>query len=131
MDLTLSPDLAEPIEPEPDSDCDYTGGVNYTPSDDDLDDSDDCWSDAESLAELEGEELERNLRELGAELADLSAPEQPGLYDWVVIHKSKKDWMTAETSRSLGYNGQSGCTTGHGSKEARERAKFKKQAKTS
>ena len=61
----------EPIEifSDSESDCGYTGGVNYHgfDSDDEFEPgSDGCWSDSdgESLAELEGEELESSLREL-------------------------------------------------------------------
>ena len=65
-------DLVFSLEPEPEpieifsdseSDCGYVRGVNYCgfDSDDEFEPrSDGCWSDSdgESLAELEGEELE-------------------------------------------------------------------------
>ena len=50
------------ISSDSDSDCGYEGGVSFSLS---KSDSFDC-SDAESLEELEGEELEANLNELRA-----------------------------------------------------------------
>ena len=59
------PELIE-IFSDSESDCGYTGGVDYhgfDPDDEFEPGSDGCWSDSdgESLAELEGEELESSL----------------------------------------------------------------------
>jgi hypothetical protein len=48
-------------ETDSESDCGYKGGVDCDPSNDSAADSDEDWSDNESLAELEGDELEANL----------------------------------------------------------------------
>jgi|SRR5882762_2985743 len=45
---------------ESDTDCGYIGGVNCSP-DSDSELSGSSWSDTETLAELDGEELEENL----------------------------------------------------------------------
>ncbi len=47
-------------ETDSESDCGYEGGVDCDPSDDSAADSDEDWLDDESLAELEGDELEAN-----------------------------------------------------------------------
>ena len=47
-------------ETDSESDCGYEGRVDCDPSDDSAADSDEDWSDDESLAELEGDELEAN-----------------------------------------------------------------------
>ena len=47
-----------------DLDCGYEGGIDCDPSNDEEDSEDDEWSDDESLAELEGDELEANLSAL-------------------------------------------------------------------
>jgi hypothetical protein len=63
-----------------DSDCGYTGGVNVSCQQSGLEShyepSEDEWenSDTESLAELEGDELEQNLQNLRKEAKRLSAP---------------------------------------------------------
>jgi hypothetical protein len=69
-------DSTFPLDPEPieifadsESDCGYTGGVNYHDFDSDSDEyepgTDKDWSDSDdSLVEFEGDELENNLREL-------------------------------------------------------------------
>ena len=51
---------------ESDRDCGYTGGVNWSP-DSDSEHSRSSWSDTETLAELDEEELEENLQMLLAE----------------------------------------------------------------
>ena len=43
-----------------DADCGYTGGINCSP-DSDSELSGSSWSDTETLAELDGAELEENL----------------------------------------------------------------------
>lgn len=63
-------------ETDSESDCGYEGGVDYDSSDDEYDstDSDENWSSDESLAELEGDELEANLQALRQEAKSLDAP---------------------------------------------------------
>lgn len=84
--------------------------MNYQPSDDDFGNSDGHWSDAESLDEFEGAELESNFLGLRDELRELGATVQSSTFEQVSIHRSSQQWMTAESSRSLGYNGHSSCT---------------------
>ncbi|KAG1790001.1 uncharacterized protein HD556DRAFT_1192939, partial [Suillus plorans] len=55
------------------------------------------WSDDESLCELEGNDLEENLKGLRAET----------FFDKLSWPKNSMVWMKAEQSRSLGYNGLS------------------------
>ena len=58
-------------------------------------------ADGESVDELEGEELERNLQELWEK-------EQKMLWDGVfVAQRTKKEWEKAESKQNLGYNGLS------------------------
>jgi hypothetical protein len=59
---------------ESDSDCGYEGGIDCDPSDDEEDSEDDEWSDDESLAELEGDELEANLSALREEAESWDTP---------------------------------------------------------
>lgn len=87
-----------------DSECNYTGGVNVdSESDEDYGPSDDEWSEAETIEELEGDELEANLEELLAEATQLEAAKYVQITAW----KSKKDWRKAECNWSLGYSGNS------------------------
>ena len=88
---------------------DTWGGVDYYgfDSDDKFEPrSDRCWSDSdgESLAELEGEELESSLRELKVELDALAAPSK---YDLIAAAKTGQEWKTAEKKRRFGYTGNS------------------------
>ena len=97
------------IEVDTDSDsdlgCGYVGGVNHDCSDSDFTDSEsDCESEAESLEELEGEELEANLRELRAELQELVALT---CYGDIAQPRSIKEWWKMEKNRAFGYNGHS------------------------
>jgi hypothetical protein len=117
-------------EPEPikifsdlESDCGYMGGVNYYGfnSDDKFGPrSDGCWSDSngESLAELEGEELESSLQELKVELDALAAPSK---FDLITAAKTSQEWKTAEKKRRFGYTGNSQRTKQRNVKVARER----------
>ena len=96
------------------SDCGYTGGIKNDPSPD-LDSllfsASYGSSDDESLAELEGDELENNLqtlRQLEGEESEVT--EWQTLYRKIVAHKTSKDWERAEKVRWLGYNRQSTCT---------------------
>jgi hypothetical protein len=106
------------------SDCGYTGGINFHQSDDEYEPdspSGSEWSDDESLWELEGGDLEENLKELRAE----------ALLDKLSQPKSSVVWKKAEQNRSLGYNGLSGRTQRRRDKMARDRAERKKEMKTS
>jgi len=62
------------------------------------------YSDADSLEELEGDELKANLLELRTELADLGAPTK---CDQIMESKLEKDRRKVEQNRALGYNGNS------------------------
>jgi len=92
------------ISLDSDSDCGYEGGVNCYWSDSDDSDFSEEYSDAESLEELEGDELEANLLELRTELADLGAPTK---CDQIMESKLEKDRRKVEQNRALGYNGNS------------------------
>jgi len=83
-----------------DLDCGYEGGVNCSWSDSDSED----YSDADSLKQLEGEELKANLNELRAELKELVISMK---YDQFMELKAAKDWKIAEKNRILGYTGNS------------------------
>ena len=118
------------ISSNSDSDCGYKGGVNcyWSDSDDsDFSDLEEC-SDADSLEELEGDELEANLLELRTELADLGAPTK---YDQITESKLEKDWRKVEQNRALGYNGNSKRTQEQCAKEACNREASRKKARTS
>jgi hypothetical protein len=104
----------------------WNGGVNYVASDTDTDGED--WKDTDSdsggaesgedlgpgeddnqdLEGLEGEDLLDSLRNkwelLQQELEDLGKATP---YEHILKKISAKEWKTAETSRGLGYNGQS------------------------
>ena len=88
------------------SECNYRGGVNVdcSESDEDYALSDGEWSEAESVEELEGNELEANLKELQAEVKWLEAPLK---YIQITAPKSKKDWTKAEGNQALGNAGNS------------------------
>ena len=121
-----------PIEVGSDSeyDCDYEGGVNCQWSDTEYDGTDSEWSDSDgdSLAELDGDELEANLRELREEVEALGAPSK---YAQIATKKSALEWKKAEGNRALGYTGNSKCTQQRKAKEAWERAAFRGEARTS
>jgi hypothetical protein len=74
------------LSSDSDSDYGYKGGVNCYWSDGDDSDFSEEYSDAESLEELEGDELEANLLELRTELAELGAPTK---YDQIMESKLK------------------------------------------
>jgi hypothetical protein len=116
------------ISSNSDSDCGYEGGVNCYWSDSDDSDFNEEYSDADSLEELEGDELEANLLELRTELADLGAPTK---YDQIMESKLEKDWRKVEQNRGLGYSGNSKRTQERRAKEARDREASRKEAQTS
>ncbi|KAH7889739.1 hypothetical protein F5I97DRAFT_1846921 [Phlebopus sp. FC_14] len=74
------PKIQPQVNSDTDDDCGYAGGVNCNWSDSEYEpDSDSDWSDSdsdESVVELEGEELERNLTELQQELEALQKKTQ-------------------------------------------------------
>ena len=116
-----------PVELESDSDCGYRGGVDHYPSDDGEDTEED-WSDDESLAELEGDELEASLSVLRNEAEIHSVPS----HFWQMMsQRDPKEWKKAEANRALGYNKNSTRTQERRRKEARGREAFKADAKTS
>ena len=91
-------------------DCGYTGGVNHDPSSDHSDaytEILDPESDATSLCELNGDELEENLAAL--RLTDDTLKQSTCSNGWRGIFgkKSMGEWKKAESNRALGYNGQS------------------------
>jgi hypothetical protein len=109
-----------PIEVDSDSeyDCGYEGGVNCQWSDTEYDGTDSEWSDSDgdSLAELDGDELEANLRELREEV---EAPGAPSKYAQISTKKSALEWKKAEGNRAMGYTGNSKRTQQRKAKEAR------------
>jgi hypothetical protein len=120
-------------DPELDSDeCEYTGGVNVSWSDfeSDYELSEDEWNDSEteSLAELEGDELENNLQSLREEAQWFS---MPTAYAEILKKKTTKEWAVAESSCYLGYNGLFDCTGHCHVQKAREREEERKNAKKS
>ena len=110
------------------SECGYSRGVNMDLSDSDEDSSDWVDSEAESLSELEGDELELNLEELRKETEALVGPE----VNWKIMEKKTlKEWVNAEKNRALGYTGLSSRTRQRHEKDARDRAAFRRVAQTS
>jgi hypothetical protein len=82
--------------------------------------SEDKWDDGEteSLAELEGDELENNLQNLRQEAQWFSMPTP---YVEMLKKKTMKEWTAAESSHCLGYNGLSNRTGCRHLQKARER----------
>lgn len=123
----ISPDIII-VDSDSDSDCGYDGGVNYQWSSSEYEpgyDSSDEWtSDAESLAEFEGDELEANLQSLREEALALGGPQ-------IMQPKSAEDWKKAEKNRAWGYTGTSQRSRQRNEKNARERDAFRKEARTS
>jgi hypothetical protein len=111
------------VSSDSDSDCGYEGGVNCSWSNLDSED----YSDADSLEELEGEELEANLNELRAELKELGIPTK---YDQFIELKTAKDWKEAEKNCTLGYTGHSKQTQEQRAKEGRDREASCAEAQT-
>lgn len=110
--------------------CGYNGGVNvecesiYEPSDNESE-----YSDTESLAELDGNELEDNLVALRHELQELAVPTP---YEEILRKRSAKEWATAESgNRGMGYNGLSGRTERRRAQQARKGEAQRAEAKKS
>ena len=115
-------------DPGSESECGYSGGVNMDLSDSNEDSSDWVDSEAESLSELEGDELEMNLEELRKETEALVGPE----VNWNIMERrTSKEWEMAEKNRALGYTGLSSRTRQRREKDGRDRAAFRKAAETS
>jgi hypothetical protein len=113
-------------------DCGYVGGVNVSLSDSESDYelSEDEWteSESESLAELEGDELEDNLQSLREEVQQLSVPSP---YAEILKTKTTREWAAAESNRGLGYNGLSDRTGRRNAQKAREREEEQKNTRKS
>ena len=118
---------------ESDWDCGYAGGVNHGP-DSESGYSGSSWSDAETLAELDGKELEENLQMLFAEeLRDLGleGSVKPSKYSQIATPKLAKVWKKAEKNWALGYTGSSQRTKQCNDKASRDWAALHKKAQTS
>jgi hypothetical protein len=115
-------------ETDSESDCGYEGRVDCDPSNDSAADSDEDWSDDESLAELEGDELEANLSVLHKEAESQDAP---NAFKQMMSHKDSKEWKKVEANRALGYTKNSIRTQERRRKEAREQEASQAEAKTS
>ncbi|KAG1852220.1 hypothetical protein F4604DRAFT_1933793 [Suillus subluteus] len=131
-----------PIEPDLEclSDCGYTGGVSCWSDDDIIEYQPDAFSesnpsDCESLCELEGDDLEYNLRQLTAKTnskaLELTADEADTLFKIISRPTTNVIWRKAEQNRSLGYNGLSDRSRRRRDKLARDQAEHRKKMKTS
>jgi hypothetical protein len=85
-------------------------------------------SDEESLAELEGDELEDNLWALREGDDDYQSP---SLYGQLMTHKTSMDWKKAESVHALGYTKNSTRTQERRRKEAQDCEAFRENTKTS
>ena len=113
-------------------DCGYEGGVDCESSDDEYDptvDSDEDWSDDESLAELEGDELEANLCALHSE-EETEYLHVPNAFRQMMVPKDAKEWEKAEGNWAFGYTMNSICTQERRRKEAQKQAASREKAKT-
>ncbi|KIM76950.1 hypothetical protein PILCRDRAFT_12473 [Piloderma croceum F 1598] len=90
---------------------------------------DEDWSDDESLAELEGDELEANLCALHEEEAE--SLDAPNAFRQMMVPKDAKEWKKAEGNRAFERCRAHHRTQERRRKEARERAAFREKAKTS
>jgi hypothetical protein len=116
-----------------DDDCGYTGGVNICLDSEwegDMGESDE-WSDTESLAELEGEELEANLQALRPKLLVTNPVEVMMPYEEIRCGKSAQTFANAEKNCRLGYNGLSKHTKQLHNKKARDGAATRQWAQNS
>src|SRR6266487_6997543 len=114
-----------------DSDVGYVGGVNCDGSDsDDTEDWNDSGSESSSsFSELEGTDLENNLKELREEAKDLKGTMSS--LERLHLPKSTSYWRKAESNRALGYTGTSQRTQRQRAKNARERAVSRDEARSS
>ena len=109
----------------------YVGGVNCDGSDsDDTEDWNDSGSESSSsFSELEGTDLENNLKELREEAKDLKGTMSS--LERLHLPKSTSYWRKAESNRALGYTGTSQRTQRQRAKNARERAVSRDEARSS
>jgi len=90
----------------------------------------------EEVEELSGSELEEEIQRRTEQLAGTTAVEQPAeespttseqptakpnLLSVIMGQRTNQGWKKAESTRSLGYNGQSGRTKRHQAKVARDK----------
>jgi hypothetical protein len=122
-DVDEDPDQAEVAE-ESDSDCGYTGAMNFIESDSEEEDSSDyIESDDESPSEADLEDDDIWTREQVAEaVAELTELDKPDL-------KSKTQWKKAEANWKLGYTGNSQRTRQRNAQNARVGAKIQQEAR--
>lgn len=126
------PELASNSESDTDSDCGYEGGVSCKSSSDECGpaaDLDEDWSNDESLAELEGDELEANLYAL--QEAESKPLDAPTAFKQMMVPKDAKEWKRAEGNQVFGYTKNSTCTQERRRKEAWDWEAFWETAKTS
>ncbi|KAG1889605.1 uncharacterized protein F5891DRAFT_1198585 [Suillus fuscotomentosus] len=121
------------------SDCVYTGGVSCWSDDDIIEYQPDTFSestlsDCESLCELEGDDLEYNLRQLTAntnsKALELTADEADTLFKIISKPTTNVIWRKVEQNRLLGYNGLSDHSWRRRDKLARDQAEHRKKMKT-
>jgi len=110
-----------------DWDCGYDGGVSYDTSENETEawTEDDEASEAESLCELEGDELEANFRVL------MVALDEGTEFETLMAKKTAREWNKVESNRNLGYNGLSLRRKQEIAKKAKEGAATREAAKTS
>ncbi|KAG1896770.1 uncharacterized protein F5891DRAFT_1192665 [Suillus fuscotomentosus] len=122
------------------SDCGYMGGVSCWSDDDIIEYQPDTFSkstlsDCESLCELEGDDLEYNLRQLTAntnsKALELTADEADTLFKIILRPTTNVIWRKAEHNRLLGYNGLSDHSRCWRDKLAQDQAEHRKKMKTS
>ncbi|KAG1803044.1 hypothetical protein EV424DRAFT_1582458 [Suillus variegatus] len=118
--LSLPASVTVESESESESECEYEGGVNHILSEPDLHAAEPCdnerMSDTdESLEELEGTDLEENLKALRVDVGS-------GGYAKVAAPKTVKTWQKAEKNQALGYTGTSKRTQQCHAKQAHESA---------
>ena len=107
-----------------DEECHWDGRISHIPSDSDSD-SEFTWSTGsdteEEFSELEGDELVGSLqKQLEAEIKMLR---QPTPYELITKSRTAKEWVKAESNRSLGYNGLSERTKRRNDQQARAKEK--------
>ena len=106
-------------------DCDWTGGVDYEPSDcsDWVDDDLDSDSEAD-FEDMEGQELLLSLAELEQSIQkDLDAVLKPNAIDKInETQLTTKEWAKAEKKRGFGYTGNSLRTKQRNDQKARKKA---------
>jgi hypothetical protein len=110
--------------PESDWECGYNGGVDHNMSENGTEAWTDNTSDAESLCELEGKELEANFQMLMIALDDGS------VFDALMAKKTAQEWKKAESNWNLGYNGLSLQRKQELAKKEKEDAVIQETAKT-